>query len=430
MLSVGPSGPVRGEVLAPASKSMTNRLLVMAALAEGRSTLLSPLVSDDTVAMAEGLSALGTATALTSRAAVVEGRGGSVGPPAGVVDARLSGTTLRFLAAVSLLSPAPVTLDGSPALRRRPLGGLVAALERAGARVDTDGGHPPIVVASSAGLPGGHMVVDAAASSQFASALLLVAPYARSDVDLVAGNLGAAGYVEMTVEAMNRRGASAARRSPGRYSVTAGRHYMAGDESVEYDASAAAHLYALALASGGEVTVSNARPTLQPDGGITALFSEMGAEVSAGEAGGVTVAAGPGGLRAVSADLSSMPDQVATVAVLAALAPGVSRLSGLSVVRGHETDRLAAVAGELNKLGGRVEAGDDSLIVRGGRRLHPGTVETHEDHRMALAFSALATAVDGVRIAGPGCVAKTYPSWWEVLARLGVPVRPAEAQER
>ena len=420
VLRIEPTGPVQGSLAAPPSKSVTNRLLVISALAEGTSILERPLLSDDTAAMATALRSFGIPVELTKAAAVVSGRGGTIEAPEGPVDAGLSGTTLRFLAAVALLAHGTVELDGEPPLRRRPLGGLVDALVTAGARVRSAGGHAPVVIESS-GLAGGRIVVDAGASSQFATALLLVAPYAGKDTELVVEHLGAGGYVDLTVEHMRRSGAGVGRPAADIFAIAAGRHYRARDETVEYDASAAAHLFAVAVAAGGAVTVDNATPTLQPDSAVTALFAAMGAEVSLGS-GGATTVRRDGPLLPVTADLSGMPDQLPTVAALAALAPGVSRLSGLAVARGHETDRVAAVAAELTKLGADVEAGEDHLEVRGGRPLHGGVVDTYEDHRMAMAFAALATAVPGVSIASPGCVAKTYPRWWADLKALGVRV--------
>lgn len=417
-----PRGPVAGHVTAPPSKSVTNRLLVIAGLSDGVCHLSSPLVSDDTEAMAAGLRALGIDVGLEATRAVVTGRRGAVGPPRGVVGAGLSGTTLRFLAAVSLLSSGPVTLDGLEPLRRRPIEPLLAALRRLGAEVTSDGGRPPVVI-DSGGLRGGPITVDAAQSSQFASALLLVAPYAAGDVELVVENLGARGYVDLTADEMARFGVEVhAEASGGRCSwhVAAGQHYRARDERVEYDASAAAHLYALALATGGSVTVDNTCASLQPDAGMLAVLERMGAEVRVGDGGATTLELGGDGLLPVDVDLREMPDQVATVAVLAALAPGTSRLTGLGVVRGHETDRLAAVARELNRLGGDALVEEDGLVVRGGHALHGGLVSTYDDHRMAMAFSVLGAVVGGIAIDSPGCVAKTYPGWWTEMERLGV----------
>ncbi|MGO9558304.1 MAG: 3-phosphoshikimate 1-carboxyvinyltransferase [Acidimicrobiales bacterium] len=420
-LLIEPAGPVAGTVAAPPSKSVTNRLLVMAALAEGKSTLGRPLISDDTHVMAAGLQLFGARITLSAEVASVSGTGGLLERPPGVVGAGLSGTTLRFLAALCLLAPGPVTLDGEAPLRRRPLGALLDVLVEAGAVVHSADGHAPVVI-EAAGLPGGRLVVDAGASSQFATALLLVAPYARRDVELAVENLGAGGYVDMTMDSMNRWGAAVERRGDGLYCVSAGARYVARDEVVEYDASAAAHLYSLALATGGEVTVSNAVPTLQPDASMVELFETMGAEVTELRGRGTTVRAGAHKLRPVSADLSKTPDQLPTVAVLAALADGVTSLRGLSVARGHETDRVEAVASELSKLGADIETSSAAMVIRGGRSLHGGVVDTYDDHRMAMAFSVLGAVVPGVSIASPGCVAKTYPGWWDDLAALGVGV--------
>ncbi|MHB1988737.1 MAG: 3-phosphoshikimate 1-carboxyvinyltransferase [Acidimicrobiales bacterium] len=425
VLGLEASGPVSGILRAPPSKSVTNRLLVIASLAHGTSIIKEPLVSDDTEVMARGLARYGAVIDLSEHEAVVTGTGGVMTTPDGVVMAGLSGTTLRFLAAVSLLANGSVILDGEPALRRRPLQGLLEALAETGARVTSTDGHAPVVI-QSAGLPGGRVRVDARESSQFATALLLVAPYAATDSKIVVEHLGAAGYVEMTASLMSRWGA-VVEGEPDTLMVRAARHYTAGEETVEYDASAAAHLFALGLATGGAVTVANTSSTAQPDSAITELFGEMGAVVHAPGTGGLTVSASGEALQGVSADMSRMPDQLATMAVLGALANGLTRLRGLSVTRGHETDRLVAVARELDKLGADVRADHDELVVKGGRRLHGGVVETYADHRMAMAFSALGCAVRGVRIASPGCVAKTYPGWWSDLDALGVRVVTARA---
>ncbi len=411
-------GPLHGSLRAPSSKSITNRLLAMTALAEGESEVRHPLLCDDTYAMAAGLGALGVEVSLAAERATVAGSGGQLHPTGQVVDAALSGTTLRFLAALSLLADRPVVLDGAPGLRRRPIGALFEALERCGARVESNSGLAPFTISSS-GLEGGRIVVDAAKSSQFATALLLVAPYAKSDVELVVKRLGAGGYVELTVALMGELGARVERTGQTSFLVPSGSGYRSGSYEAGYDASAAAHLFAAAVASGGELTVTNAGGTLQPDAAVVDVLGSMGALVRRGEAGGVTVAAPPGGLRPVEADLAPMPDQLPTLAVLAALAPGESRFSGLSVSRGHESDRPRAVADELARLGGEVEIEGDLLVVRGGRPLAGGVVESYGDHRMAMAFSALGTAVEGLVIAGADCVTKTYPGWWEDLARLG-----------
>lgn len=416
-----PSGPLSGALEAPTSKSVTNRLLVISSLAEGTSRLTGLLASDDTAAMVTALRRLGAGVdeALPGVSSIA-GTGGVLEPPGQALSAGLSGTTLRFLLGMSLLVRGRLVLDGEPALRRRPIAPLLEALTRLGAHVESSGGTLPVRVTAS-GFDGGEASIDAALSSQFATALLLVGPYGSRDLELSVHNLGAGGYLALTVDAMQRHGAVVEAAGEDRFRVAAGARYASKDEKVEYDASAAAHLYALAMASGGRVTVTNARSSCQPDAAVVDVLAAMGARVERAD-GGVTVESS-GALKGVEVDLSQMPDQLPTLAVLGALASGVTTLANVGVARGHETDRLAAVATELDRLGGCVEVEGDRVAVRGGRPLHGGVVDTYEDHRMAMAFAALGSVVPGIRIRSPGCVTKTYPRFWADAIKLGLQVR-------
>ena len=444
-LELLPAGPVSLRLAAPASKSITNRALLCAALAEGTSHLHGAAGSDDAHAMATALSQLGAGidlggpgpgSAIPSPTVwTVTGTGGRLASPARPLDARLSGTTMRFLAAAATLTPAGATVTGAAPLLRRPVGPLVAALAALGAGItDAGDGFPPVTT-SGGGLAGGAATVDATDSSQFASAVLLVAPYARQPVELTAERHGAAAYVDLTAAVMRRFGAEVEPSDPAgpgpgpgagpggaaAWRVEAGRPYRATDLEVEYDASAAAHLVALAAATGGTVTVTNADPaTLQPDAALPALLEAMGAGVT--RDGPCLTVRGPATLGPVDADLAAMPDQVATVAALAALATGRSRIRGVAVARGHETDRLAALAAELGKLGVAVTELPDGLVVAGPGpdRLRPARLATWGDHRMAMALAAVAARVPGVVIEDPGCVAKTYPGFWADLAAAGL----------
>jgi 3-phosphoshikimate 1-carboxyvinyltransferase len=434
-LELLPAGPVAMRLAAPASKSVTNRALLCAALAEGTSHLGGAAAGDDAEAMAAALAALGAGVELGgSRPGggsagpadphpagwTVTGTGGRLVSPGRPLDARLSGTTMRFVAAAATLAPAGATVTGAPPLLRRPVGPLVAALTALGARVTDHGGRPP-VTAAGGGLDGGRASVDAAGSSQFASAVLLVAPYARRPVTLTAERLGAGAYVALTAAVMAGFGAAVEPAGPAAWRVDAGRRYRAADLEVEYDASAAAHLFALAAATGGQVTVTNATEgTLQPDAGLPALLEAMGAAVT--REGACLTVRGPDALDPVDADLAAMPDQVTTVAALAALATGRSRLRGVAVARGHETDRLAALAAELDKLGVAVTELPDGLVIDGAGpdRLRPARLATWGDHRMAMALAAVAARVGGTVLEDPACVAKTYPGFWRDLAAAGL----------
>jgi 3-phosphoshikimate 1-carboxyvinyltransferase len=427
-LEVLPAGSVTARLAAPASKSVTNRALVCAALADGPSRLAGALGGDDALAMAAALGELGAPVRDGPAAWTVHGGGGRPRSPRRPLDARLSGTTMRFLAAVATLAPAGATVGGDPPLMRRPIGPLVAALRALGAELTDRDGFPP-VTAAGGGLRGGEVRVDASASSQFASAVLLVAPYARRAVRLRADGLGAAAYVELTAALMRDFGAAVDREDAAVWRVEAGRPYRPRDLEVEYDASAAAHLFALAVATGGSVTVANARPgTLQPDAGLPDLPARMGATLT--RHGPALTVSGPQELDPLDADLAAMPDQVTTVAALAALAAGTSRIRGVAVARGHETDRLAALAAELGKLGVAVEELPDGLVVhgRGAEALRPARLATHGDHRMAMALAAVAARVPGLVLDEPGCVTKTYPGFWHDLAAAGLRWRPGRIQ--
>jgi 3-phosphoshikimate 1-carboxyvinyltransferase len=427
-LEVVPAGPLTARLVAPASKSVTNRALVCAALADGASRLGGALGGDDAQAMAAALGELGAPVQATAAAWTVHGSGGRPRSPQRPLDARLSGTTMRFLAAVATLAPAGATVGGAPALLRRPVGPLVAALRALGAELADRDGFPP-VTAAGGGLDGGEVRVDASASSQFASAVLLVAPYARRPVRLRAEGLTAPAYVELTAALMRDFGAAVDREGDAVWRVRAGRPYRATDLEVEYDASAAAHLFALAAATGGAVTVGNARPgTLQPDAALPGLLARMGATLA--RDGAALTVSGPATLGPVDADLAAMPDQVTTVAALAALARGTSRIRGVAVTRGHESDRPAALAAELGKLGVAVEELPDGLVVhgRGAEGLRPARLATHGDHRMAMALAAVAARVPGLVLDDPGCVAKTYPGFWRDLAAAGLRWRPVRVQ--
>lgn len=416
------AGRLEGSVRAPSSKSLSNRLLVIASLSAGTSLLTDVLDSDDTAAMRAALLGLGVAITERRDGLVVVGTPSHLGQSRAILHARLSGTTLRYLAGVALLAKSPVTLDGDEPLRRRPIDALLDAIAALGAGVDPPRGPVPVEI-SSTGFAGGAVTIDASASSQFATALLLPAPLARDGLRLrvVGGDLA---YVRLTVSVMTRWGAAVVEEEPGVFVVAPRSPYQARDEAVPYDASAAAHLFALGLATGGSVRVENAVGLEQPDARIVEVMGAMGAQVRR-ETGAVTVSAG-GRLVGIDVDLGSMPDQVPTVAVLGALAEGTTRVSNVAIARGHETDRLHAVATELGRLGASVEERADGLEIRGGSPLRAATVQTYDDHRIAMAFAALARAVPGIAISEPGCVSKTYPGFWDDARRLGMAVEEGD----
>lgn len=419
-LMVRASGPLRGAVAAPPSKSATNRLLLLATLAQGRSRLVRPLDSEDTRAMRGLVEALGARVTDDGDAWLVQG---CAGRPHGAgdrpVDCRLSGTTMRFGVALAAIADGPSVLDGLPPLRRRPLGPLLEALRALGAGIEAADGRPPVRIAGG-GLAGGAVRVDARTSSQFASAVLLAGPCARGPVTVHADGAAALDYVTMTTAALRAWGVAVTDLGPAAWRIEPGQ-FSAREVRVEPDASAAAHLFGLAAATGGRVAVGTAPATTgQPDAGIVEVLAAMGCTVE--RTGDVVTLTGPARLLPIDVELGRMPDQVTTVAVLAALADGTSRIRGVAVARAHETDRLAALAGELGHLGVPVSEEPDGLVVHGPARPPTSTVRlaTHDDHRLAMAFAALGAALGGVVVADAGCVAKTYPRFWRDAAALGL----------
>lgn len=407
---------------------------MIAGLASGRTRISNGLVGDDADSMISGLRALGADIVEEAPPGAggewsVAGTGGALSAGPVVIDANLAGTTLRFLTAVAVLGSGGIELTGGPPLRRRPAGPLLDGLRACGAslRGSGDAGdRAPIFVDTREHPLGGRVKLDSSQSSQFATALLLVAPYFDHDLVLEHHGAGAWGFIDLTVELMVRHG-GAVEAAEGSFRVSAGATYDPADERVPPDASAASHLFTLAIATGGEVTVDDLkRASGQPDWSVLSVFEEFGAQVSLspGPDGSVTVA-GPTHLRPVDTDLSEMPDQLPNIATLAALARGTSRIRGVGVTRFHETDRMAAVAEELARTGVQTELGHDEVIVHGGKASGGATFSSYHDHRMAMAMTALAAAVGDSHVDGADCVSKTYRAFWSDAAKLGLELRPA-----
>ena len=413
-------GPIEADVRLPGSKSLTNRALLVAALASGESTLRGALYSDDTRYMAGALRALGLEIEedAPGERFVVGGRGGRW--PAGEADLYIgaSGTAARFLTAALTLGQGRYTLDGVPRMRERPIAPLLDALGQLGARATSrDGtGCPPVVVEAD-GLPGGACRVRGDLSSQFLSALLMVGPYAARGVTVeVEGELVSRPFVGLTVAIMRDFGAAAIEEEGGRRFVVPPGRYEARDYLVEPDATAASYFFAAAALTGGRVRVAGLRrDSPQGDLAFVEVLERMGCAVEWG-ADDVTVR-GPDQLGGVDADMGPISDTAQTLAAIAPFAAGPVTMRNLAHTRHQETDRLAAVARELRRLGGRVEERADGLTIYPAA-LHAETVETYDDHRMAMSFALIGLRVPGLRIADPGCVAKTFPDFFERFGAL------------
>jgi 3-phosphoshikimate 1-carboxyvinyltransferase len=407
---------MHGAVQVPPSKSVTNRYLTLALLAERAVTLERPLMSEDTLALLGALESLGWQVERRAEELLLTP---GERPRSAGIDCGSSGTMARFLAASLASLDGDWRLDGSPRLRERPLGPLLDSMKSLGARVACEGakGFLPLQIEGGS-LGGGRVAVDAGASSQFVSALLIAATGAAGRVRLVAAELVSAPYVDLTVDALQSFGAQVSERN-GAWTVEPGLE-PADRYRVEGDYSSACYLAAAAVVTGGSVVLEGARrDSRQGDRRFMALLERMGATVSWSGSDQLAVSAGDR-FDGIDVDMSEIPDQVPTLAALAPFAAGTTTIRNVAHLRIKESDRLAACANELGRLGASVEELADGLVVRGtwNASAPPGApvrVETWDDHRIAMSFALLGLRRPGVSIADPRVVAKSYPDFWEDL---------------
>jgi 3-phosphoshikimate 1-carboxyvinyltransferase len=418
-LPIRSRGPLDARIRVPGSRSITNRALVASALASGESRLEGATHSDDTDAMREGLCALGARIEVASDAWTVVGVGGRFGAPHDTLDARASGTTARFLTAAATLAAGPVVVDGIARMRERPIRDLVDALRALGATCETEspGGCPPVRVAGG-GLPGGRATIDARRSSQYVSGVLLAAPYADRDVELsfVEGVLVSRPFVDLTLEVMRAFGARADWDGEG-LRVSAGCPYRPRVYPIEPDAQSAVYGFAAAAIAGGRVRIDGIpAESRQTDLLFLEVLESMGCRVER-KPDAVEVRSPGHALRGVEIDMNAMPDAALALAVVALFAEGATTIRNIANLRIKETDRLAALETELHRLGGIATTGPDWLRIEPAP-LHGATIDTYEDHRIAMAFALAGLRVPGVEIRDPGCVSKTWPDYFDALERL------------
>ena len=374
--------------------------------------------------MVDALRKLGISVVHDAASATIDVVGNLGKIPAREVDLFVSnsGTSLRFLTALVSLGHGRYRLDGVPRMRQRPVSDLLAALNGLGAvaRSDASTGCPPVTVEAS-GLDGGYAFVKGDVSSQFLSGLLMVLPYGRETTIVeVQGALVSKPYVTMTLDVMEAFGVRAGRKVDHRYSVEPGR-YRGRPYAIEPDASAASYFFALAAIWGGSVTVEGlGTMSLQGDVAFVDLLEHMGCRVERTR-DSTTVHGGP--LRAIDVDMNAISDTVMTLAVVGLFARGITRIRNVAHIRHKETDRIAAVAAELRKLGATVDEQPDGLVIIPPDRITPARIATYDDHRMAMSFALAGVVRPGITILDPGCVAKTYPGFWDDLEGL----RPAGA---
>ena len=412
--------PFDAVVALPGSKSYTNRALLVAALARGRSRITDALSSDDTHYMRAALEALGVHIEADARGETfaVDGVDGRFPAAGATLDIGGSGTAARFLTAAVALGHGTFVVDGSEAMRKRPIQPLIDGLAQLGVDIEAREGNgcPPVVVRAS-GIPGGRAKVRGDISSQYFSALLMAAPYAARDVEIeVDGDLVSAPYVTMTLSTMAEFGVHAERDGDRRFRVPAGQRYAARTYSVEPDASGASYFFAAAALTGGRVVVPRlGSRSAQGDLGLLEVLGRMGCEVRI-EEDSITVQ-GPARLRAVDADFTRMGDVATTLMAIAPFADGPVTVRGIAQTHYEESDRPVAAATELKRMGVRVDESWDALTIYPGAP-QPAEIQTYGDHRMAMSFAVTGLRAPGIRIADPECVSKTFPEYFEVLRGL------------
>jgi len=416
--------PVDATVSIPGSKSYTNRALLMAALVGKTVRIKNPLLSDDTKAMIDCLKTLGIKIASQGETLEVVGDISSVADKEYELNAHLSGTTIRFVLALSAVIAGVKTIRGEGRLNERPIGDLVDALRQLGAKIEylEKEGFPPVRVSSSK-LTAGTITMNGSVSSQFLSAILMIAPVVGEVNIEIIGEQISKPYIDMTIDSMKHFGVNVEVRNSSTYAVPAGQKYDLDEYVVEGDASSAAYFFAMAALTQSRITLTNMNPkSVQADMGFLKILAEMGNSVEYGE-NQITVQGK--GIKPVDVNMQDCPDQVQTLAALAGSVPGTTHIAGVGSLRVKETERVEALERELAKMGIRSESTPDTMTIYGGYP-KPAVIDTYWDHRMAMAFAVLGAKLQGMEIRNPEVVTKTFPDFWEKLNAIGIKTATSE----
>ena len=421
-LTLKPIKKIDGEINLPGSKSLSNRALLLASMAEGTTTITNLLESDDTRHMLNALKRLGVDYTLSEdkTECTIVGKGEALSSMESIeLFLGNAGTAMRPLCAALCLGEGSYTLTGEPRMKERPIGHLVDALRQAGASISylENDGYPPLRIEAN-GLQGGEVSIDGAISSQFLTALLMAAPLAKNDMYIsIVGELVSKPYIDITLDIMQRFGVQIVNNNYKTFSIKAGQNYKAVEHfMVEGDASSASYFLAAAAIKGGTVKVTGiGRNSIQGDVAFVDVLEQMGARVEWGE---TYVSVTRDTLCAIDMDFNHIPDAAMTIATTALFSEGTTTLRNIYNWRVKETDRLYAMATELRKVGAKVEEGEDYLKITPPKQLKHAAIDTYDDHRMAMCFSLLALDDASVTINEPECVAKTFPNYFEILEEI------------
>ena len=405
------------EIEIPGSKSYTNRSLILAYLTKSKVKIINPLISDDTEVMISCLKKLGVKVIKKDDFIEVENSISTVGNRLYDLNAGLSGTTIRFMLALSTIIPGIKTLYGKAGLNNRPIAELVDALRQLGAKIEylEKEGFPPVRVSSSKLYPG-IVYIKGSISSQYISALLIIAPLIGDIVIEVTGNQISKPYIDMTIDIIQKFGVKVINKNYQKYLINR-QNYSAKKYSIEGDFSSAAYFFAIAALTKSTLILKNLNPkSKQADLEFVKILEKMGNKIIYKEN---KISIQGSGVKSINIDMTSCPDQVQTLAVLAAFAKGITKISGIQSLKIKETDRIFALRQELKKMGIKTSATKDILIIYGGSP-KPARIETYNDHRMAMSFAVAAGKLSGMEIINPEVVNKTFPDFWEKLSSVGI----------
>lgn len=420
-LTLTPRSFANGEVQLPGSKSLSNRILLLAALAEGETVVTNLLDSADVSHMLNALSTLGVKYKLSEdrRTCTVEGLGGAFAPQSAEMFLGNAGTAMRPLTAALCLGEGEFTLTGEPRMYERPIEDLVSALRQIGAQVEylKDDGYPPLKIKAN-GLKGGKVSIRGNISSQFLTALLMAAPMAQEDLTIVMdGELVSKPYIDITLHTMKMFGIDVQNNQYQSFVIKAGQTYRSpGEIMVEGDASSASYFLAAGAIAGGTLKVHGVgSDSVQGDKAFAEVLEKMGAKVTYGP---TWIEVSKGELNGVDLDLNAIPDAAMTIATAALFAKGPTAIRNVYNWRVKETDRLAAMATELRKVGASVIEGEDFIEITPPKAINSAAIDTYDDHRMAMCFSLAAFGQSDIIINDPGCTSKTFPEYFDLFAQV------------
>ena len=411
--------PLHATVRVPGSKSLTNRALLIASLASGTTRLNNALFSDDSCYFAKALQTLGFDVQLdeANHEMTVTGLGGTIPAKQAELFIGNAGTAARFLSAFLTLGNGAYVLDGDARMRERPIQDLIDSLNQLGVELEAKNNCPPVEIFAR-GLPGGKTKIAGNISSQFLSALLMVAPYAKSPVEIeLTTDLNSKPYVDMTLAIMQDFGVGVEHEGYEHFIIHPTTYLPITNYSIESDVSAASYFFAAPAICGGTVRVENiARESKQGDVAFLDILQQMGCTVTEGE--NFMEVTGSTSLIGVDVDMRDIPDTAQTLAAIAPFASSPTRIRGIASARLKQTDRVHATCMELSRLGVRVDEHEDGMTIYPCETFQPAMIQTYNDHRMAMAFSLIGLRFDGVTIENPDCVTKTFPNYWEALDTL------------